>query len=58
MRNYDKNELWEIFSKMKEEMGESKLLDELFDAMDSNEIQEDLAWICQNYGYDHFDEEE
>lgn len=41
----DVNELYEIFSKMRDEIGAETLLEDLFQALSSKEIEENLRWI-------------
>ena len=44
-----KKELFGIFSEMKQELGEKSLLDELFDALSDDALDETLKYIADNY---------
>lgn len=41
----DVNELYEIFNKMRDEIGAEVLLEDLFQALSSDEIEENLRYI-------------
>lgn len=54
----NKDELYGVFTEMKEMLGADALLEELFSAMSSQEIRENLEHIDQMYDLGLFLEEE
>ena len=49
----DKMELYGLLEKMIEILGEEQLLYELFSALSSDELEDNLVYICDNYGIDY-----
>ena len=48
----DKMELYGLLQNMIEILGEEQLLYELFSALSSDELEENLIYICDNYEMD------
>lgn len=50
----DISELWKKYEQMKEMMGAEALLEELMQALNADEIEENLKWISDNNDLDVF----
>lgn len=50
----DIGKLWEKYEEMKEILGAEALLNALMQALNTNEIEENLKWISDNYDLDVF----
>ena len=47
--NMESSEVWDIFEEMKELLGEEELLNELAQALSTDELEENLRWIDKNH---------
>jgi hypothetical protein len=45
----ESSDVWDIFEEMKELLGEEELLNELAQALSTDELEENLRWIDKNH---------